>query len=170
MAHRLTFLVAALMVSQSVLAHSEGIPGFSPGIWAFPEKPDATAAEIAEACRLSLTIVTPPNDAVTVMFDAIDPPGSVAGKSLRGKITYRESCPPLTDGQLACAGRFPESTDLLPTITVYRVRTLPGGRYEIFTQQKGLDPVPLHPALCPQDVVDGLVKAAIMPKEAGLEP
>jgi hypothetical protein len=164
-------LVAAVLCLGLAPAASraEEIPGFHPGIWAFVEKQDATDADIAAACRTSLIIVTPPNNAETVFFEKIEKPEAEGGKTLRGELLYVENCPEPDGSTLTCAGRSPTAKQILPTLFTYEFKKLPDGKYQVRAASKETAPVTYYPHPCPPAVIEEIRKMAILPKGVSLD-
>jgi hypothetical protein len=148
------------------IARAEAIPGFSPGIWVFPERQAVSDSEIAALCRASLTIVTPPNDATTIAFEAIE--GGADGKTLRGKTNYLENCPVIESDTVVCAGRDPSSDKLMPLIVSYSFKKIADGVYEVQSRSKETEPVTFFPRACPKAVIEELKAQAILPEGVAL--
>ncbi len=163
----LTGLMSILAIGS---ARADQVPGFYPGNWAFMAKPDATESEVATACRVMLTTVTEPNDAVTITFETIDPPDPAGGKILRGKIVYKEICPVVTGDTLTCPGRDPASSSLKPALTLYTFKKRPDGVSFITAKAQDVDVMTYYPRPCAKPVIEALLRDAIVPAEAGLRP
>jgi hypothetical protein len=165
---RLAGILGFALCAGSGAALAEEIPGFHPGFWAFMEKADPTEAEIADLCRRTLVIVTPPNNAQTLAFQAIDKPEAEGGKRLRGELIYVENCPDIAGSSVTCAGRSPADKAILPTLFTYAFRKLPDGRYEIRAKSRDTEEVLYVPRLCPRNVIEELKQTAIMPEGVSL--
>jgi hypothetical protein len=151
-------------------AQAEPIPGFYPGNWAFMTKPDATESEVVTTCRETMSIVTAPNDAITIVFEKIDPPEVSSGKTLRGKIVYKEICPLVEGETLICPGRDLASSGAVPMLTQYTFSKRADGNSVVTAKTQSAEPQTYYPRPCSKSAIEGLMRDAIVPEEAGLKP
>jgi hypothetical protein len=168
---RLTVLVIGLTSAFAPgTAQAEQVPGFYPGNWAFMTTLDPTEADVAKTCRETMSIVTAPNDAITIVFEKIDPPEASSGKTLRGKIVYKEICPVVEGETLICPGRDLASSGAVPTLTQYTFSKRPDGSPVVTAKTQSAEPQTYYPRPCSKSVIEGLMRDAIVPEEAGLKP
>jgi hypothetical protein len=163
------YSIVALCLALPCHASAEEISGFYPGFWGFPDKPAITDADISAACRSTLVIVTPPNNAETIVFEPVEGAEAANGKTLRGKLIYVENCPEIQDGKVVCAGRDPSAKELTPTFLTYKFKKQPNGHYAVIADSKNAPEVTFYPRLCPAKVIDELKKTAIMPEGVSLD-
>jgi hypothetical protein len=168
---RLTVLLIGLASALAPgTAQAEPVPGFYPGKWAFMTKLDPTEADIAKTCRETMSIVTPPNDAITIIFEKIDPPEVSSGKTLRGKVIYKEICPLVEGETLICPGRDLESSSAMPMLSQHTFSRRPDGSTVVTAKTGSGEPQTYYPRPCSKSVIEGLLRDAIVPTEAGLKP